>query len=358
MNIRNAFNGKHAILVLIDLVMMLLLFANLTLIVFDWLFAVSVINYAFSEYLPVFHAYYDANIHQNFSLIDLAFVSVFLGEFALSWVLAIINRAYHRWYYYPFLHWYDLLGCIPVGSMRFLRILRFISITVRLQKLQVIDFFDSYLGKKIGKYYSIIVEEVSDRVVVNILEGVQDELTHGGPVVDRIIKDVIRPRQQLIVEWISKRLAYVADRDLVQKKEEINNYVKELVKEGIKSNPEVKALERVPVMGKMAKEAIERTISSTILAMMNQVMNDLASYRNRLLINDSADLILNAIEFRDDDTALNKMFIEIPVEVLEIVKDQVKVKKWKIKAEAEKESSELEQAGIEFLMTDEVAEKQ
>lgn len=358
MNFRKAFRSKFAILVVIDLIMMLLLVSNLTLIIFDWIYEIPMINHLLSEYLPGFHKFYDTSIHQNFDLIDLLFVSVFLGEFLLSWVLSIISREYHRWFYYPFLHWYDLLGCIPVGSMRFLRVLRVISILVRLQKLEVIDLYNTYFGMKFRKYYAIVVEEVSDRVVVNILEGIQEELKDGGPVMDQIINNVIKPRQQLIVEWISNRIALVAERDLVQKKEEISDYVKSLLREGIKSNAEIKALERVPVMGKMAVDAIERSIGNTIISILEKAISDLASDRNKPFIEDTTVLVLDAIQSSDADKTLNQMFIDIPVEVLEIVKDQVKVKKWKIKADAGKGGDLFERSGVEFLLTDDLEIKQ
>ena len=53
--------------------------------------------------------------------------------------MAIRKQTYPRWYFYPFLHWYDLLGCIPIGSFRMLRLLRLISLTIRLQKMGIID---------------------------------------------------------------------------------------------------------------------------------------------------------------------------------------------------------------------------
>ncbi len=89
----------------------------------------------------------------------------------IRWAVAIARGTYHRWFFYPFVHWYDLLGCIPVGSFRWLRILRVVSLMFRLQKMGVVDFRDTYIGRSVIKYYRILVEEVSDRVVINVLEG-------------------------------------------------------------------------------------------------------------------------------------------------------------------------------------------
>jgi hypothetical protein len=352
MNIKETLKSKYSILVTIDVVMMLLLLANLTLIIFDWIFAIGLVSSLFAEYLPDFHSFYDNNIHQNFYAIDLVFVIIFLSEFIFSWVLSIIQRIYSKWFLYPIFHWYDLAGCIPIGSFRFLRVLRIFSILVRLQNLKVIDLTNSYLVRKIRKYYAIIVEEISDRVVVNILEGVQAEISEGGPVMDNILKKVIRPRQELIVDWASGRIRHVVDSEILSKKEEINQYVKKLISESLKKNDELRTLEQVPYLGKRITETIGNAISGTINNIIDQALTDMASYKNKSLISESTNMILNAIEHRDGDTNLDKIFTEIPVEVIEIIKEQVMIKKWKLKEAAERGLSEAEKSGIEFLMTD------
>ena len=352
MNLKETLRNKYSVLVVIDLLMMVLLMANLTLIIFDWIFTIGFVNTLFANHLPDFYAFYDTYIHQNFYTIDLVFVIIFLCEFTLSWILSIIQRIYSKWFLYPIFHWYDLAGCIPVGSLRFLRILRIFSILVRLQNLKVIDLTSTYLGKRLKKYYAIIVEEISDRVVVNILEGVQDEISNGGPVLDNILARVIRPRQELIVEWASRRIQHVVDNEVLLKKEEINAYVKKLISESLKKNDELKALEQVPFVGKKITETIGHAISGVINNIIDQALADMASYRNRLLISESTNMILNSIEHKDGDTSLNKIFTDIPVEVIEIIKEQVMIKKWKLKEAAERGADEAEKSSIEFLMTD------
>ena len=139
MKLRDTLKSRYSILIVIDVIMMLLLIANLTLILFDWIFGVNFINQLFQNYLPSFYEFYNQHIHQNFEAIDLVFVLIFLSEFLFSWILAIIQKAYYKWFFYPILHWYDLAGCIPVGSFRFLRVLRVFSILIRLNNLKVIQ---------------------------------------------------------------------------------------------------------------------------------------------------------------------------------------------------------------------------
>lgn len=352
MNLRDTLKSKYSILIVIDILMMLLLLSNLTLILFDWIYSVTLINEAIEKYLPDFYAFYDHSIHQNFESIDLVFVLIFLSEFILSWILAIIQKAYYKWFFYPILHWYDLAGCIPIGSFRFLRILRVFSILVRLNNLKVIELSKSYIVIKLKKYYGIIVEEISDRVVVNILEGVQDEIIEGGPVVDDIIQKVVKPKQELIVEWVSKRIEHAVEQDVMKRQDEISEYVRQLISESLSKNEELRTLELVPVMGKKITETIQKSISNTINDIIEQALIDLASYKNKLLIKETTDVIIKSIEFKDEDKEVNKIYSDIAIEVIEIVKKQVLVKKWQLKEQSEKGIDETEKDSIEFLMTD------
>jgi len=352
MNLRETLKNKYSILVIIDVVMMLLLVANLTLILFDWMFSIEFFNESIEQHLPDFYAFYDTQVHQEFHSIDLVFVAIFLSEFAFSWILAIIQKAYYKWFFYPILHWYDLAGCIPVGSFRFLRILRVFSILIRLNNLKVINLSNSYIAIKMKKYYGIIVEEISDRVVVNILEGVQDEIQEGGPVVENIIKEVVRPKQDLLVEWISRRIERAVQSDVLKKKEEISVYVKELISDSLSKNEDLKTIEQLPIMGRKIVETIENTISDTINNIIEQALLDLASHKNRLLVKETTDVIIKSIEYKDDNDELNKVYTDIVMEVIDVIKKQVLVKKWKLKEEAEKGENETEKGSIEFLMTD------
>ena len=336
----------------IDIIMMVLLVLNLSLIIFDALFTVEFVNRSLETYTPDFYEFYLQNIHLNFGSIDVIFVSAFLAEFMLSWILAIVQKTYYKWFFYPFLHWYDLVGCIPVGSLRFLRVLRVFSILIRLQNLKIIDLTRTYVFRKVKKYYGIVVEEVSDRVVVNILEGVQEEIVEGGPVIDKILNDVIRPRQDDLVEWISRRLEYALQRDVIIKKDELDLYVQGVISKSIAENRELGTLAQIPVMGKMITETIENAITNIVNNVLDNIITDLASYKNRELIKDTTEVVLNSIEFEDEDSNLNKIFKDISVDALEVVKKQVKVQKWKLKEVATKDASPAEKQNIEMLLSE------
>lgn len=341
MHIKEALKSKYSILVFIDIFMMAVLIVNLSLILFDWIFTISFINQFLQINLPDFYSIYYEYVHLNFKIIDFGFVVLFICEFIFSWILAIIQKIYFKWFFYPFLHWYDLLGCIPVGSFRFLRVLRVFSILVRLQNLKIIDLTNTYLFSVFKKYYGIVVEEVSDRVVVNILEGIQVEIATGGPVIDQIINDVIKPKQHLIVEWISLRLENALERDVLVRQPEIEQYVRSVISESLGKSTELKVIEQLPLMGKKITETIQNAISDIINNIIEKALTDLASYKNRDLVNDATNLIMNSIEHKDEDARLNDIFKDISIEVLDIVKKQVQVQQWK-EQEIPQKSNNLE----------------
>ena len=330
MNFKEALKNKYSILVIIDFIMMILLIINLSMILFDWLFIIPAINHFFLTTTPDFFHFYNDTIHKNFATIDIAFVTVFFAEFLFSWILAIIQKVYYRWFFYPIFHWYDLVGCIPVDAFRFVRILRVFSILVRLQNLNIIDLTNTYFYR--------VLEEVSDRVVVNILEGVQDEINSGGPMIDNIINEVIRPRQEILVQWFSRRLEFIIRQDILIRNDEIKDYVKTLISESLEKNKEL--------------QTIEDSISQTINDIINKTLTDLASEKNKSLVNDTTNAILNSIEYKDDRDEINQLFKDISLDVIEVIKKQVQIQKWKQKEESEKNMDTVERKNVEFLLTD------
>lgn len=169
----------------------LLVCINLGLIVFDGLFIVQPINQAFAEWLPRLHQRYDTLIHRNFQLIDLGFVAVFILDVILGWTVALFERRYARWYYYPFAHWYDVLGCIPLTGFRWLRVLRVGSLLFRLQRLGLIDVRQWPIYGLIHRYYLLLLEELSDRVMVRLFSRMQQEIGASDDLSRRLLEEVV-----------------------------------------------------------------------------------------------------------------------------------------------------------------------
>lgn len=322
---------------MLDAVMIFLLVVNLTWIVFDWLFEYQIIYNFLHGWLPGFTEMYETAVHPRFIVIDLVFVSIFLTEFFVRWIIAVYKGIYHRWFFFPFIHFYDLLGCIPIGGFRFLRLLRIISIMYRLQKAGFIDLSETAPIRFIRKYHGVLIEELSDRVTVNILGDIQQEVRHGGPVVDRIVSEVILPQKESIVEWMSHRIEKVSKQNYDNYRDSIREYVKERINTALEENNEFARLEQIPLFGSLVRNTLEKAISDIVFSVINGIIQDLASERNKFLIDETTDILFDAILLKEEDTELNRMVTDTIDRSLEIVKQQVQVQQWKLRDLAEDE---------------------
>lgn len=329
-------NKREVKIIIVDLLMMAILTINLLLIIFDFIFSSMMVQDFFHTYVPAFYNWYDSNIHHNFFVIDLYFVAIYIVELIIRWIIAIKRQTYYRWFFYPFARWYDVLGCIPIGSFRALRILRVISILVRLQRLEIIDITRTYIFKKLAKYRDIAIEEVSDRVVVNILEGMQEEVRSGGKVTDDIVERVVRPQKEALVEWLSHRIQIVSEHNYADYREEIRQYVDQRIKQAVDENKEIQTIHQIPVVGSALSGTLESAISDIVFNVINGSMADLASSKNKMLVDELTDIVFEALLLQEEDSKLNDIVVHTIVESLEIVKDQVKIKQWKLR-EIEKE---------------------
>lgn len=312
-----------------DLAIVGLVSINLLLIVIDSLYSVSAIEDAFETLWPAGQAWYAHSVHAHFFAIDLAFVAVFVLDVLAGWLLAIVQRRYPRWYFYPFARWYDVLGCIPVAGFRFLRVLRVISITMRLQRLGVIDIRGWWIWRTAMVYYDILVEEVSDRVVINVLSGAQDEMKSGGQQLSRqVIRQVIAPRQSQLTQAASTQVenavvgAYQSNRDQIQA------YVARIVSRAVDDNVALRNLERVPMLGHFVSQALDAAIRDTVNHVLDEAVAGLSSDEFDELV---ADIVESSIErlLAEDMSQASGEVRDAIIEVLDLVKEQVAIKRWR-----------------------------
>ena len=317
--------------------MVVLVTINLLWIVFDWLFASTWIASGIHWLSPAFHDFYAEHVHPNFVVYDLMFVAVYVVELLLRWAVAIVQKTYHRWFFYPFVHWYDVLGCIPIGSFRFLRILRVISIVYRLQRLGVIDIREMYLYQVAQKYIGIVTEELSDRIVVNVLSGVQSQLQKGSPVAHEIQDQVLKPQREELVLWLGSRLGHAIDYAYDEHESEVRDYLKIMVHESLQRNSNVKLLHNVPVVGGQVQTAIEGMSVELVEDILITLLSDLADPERRLL----ANIINSLLDSPIDPEAQNLWPIlqNAIIDSLELVKKEIRKQQWKLTQEDESTAS-------------------
>lgn len=316
----------------VDLLMVLLVILNLGFIFFDWSFTYDSFKTLVGWVSPVFRDWYAAQVHPRASFIDLVFVSIFLTELAIRWLVAIGRKTYDKWFFYPFVHWYDVLGCIPMnGTFKLFRLLRIVGMISRLHNLGIIDIKSTFFYKKSRKYINILVEEISDQVVTNVLNGVQGEVKKGNPVVQKIAKEVLIPRQEDINVWVSNRVSEAVTATYFKHRMELYEYLKDLITRSVKENQEIKRIALIPGVGKLITEILDSSISNITFNVIDNSMEDLSKGKSITAIQDITDSILdNLTQEHPENAKINRMMTEVVDQSIEVIKQQVAIKQWKI----------------------------
>ena len=327
-NRENLKTSHQLIWFIIDFLMLGLLIINLAFIIFDSIYNLTSVQNLLAENAPVIKELYHP-IHENFLFYDLIFVSIFLTEFVVRWGYAIKAKVYDRWYFYPFIHWYDIIGCIPVGSFRFLRILRVISIIYRLHQYKVIDVTQTRAFQFFNFYYEAFMEELSDRIVIKVLTGAQDEIRKGSPLFERIQNDILYPRREMLSDWVSQRVAEAAREGYIPNRGALRSYLETRVDNALKQNLELSRLKYLPVVGPTIQETLEEAVGDIVANVIHQILEDLASASNHAFIEDIVNVFLPSPESEDGSDEHNEALINLIVEVLDAVKSQVRVKHWR-----------------------------
>ena len=313
----------------VDIVMLVLIVANLFLILIDWGFESVLVQQQLQAWAPSLYRWYDQTIHHHFFFYDLAFVAVFVAEILVRWGLAIYRRRYHRWFFYPFVHWYDVLGCIPVSSLRSLRLLRVIAMVPKMQRIGLFDLRDTYLYRKFEKYRDIVLEEISDRVTVRIIEGLQTEIRGSQPVTERIAEEVIAPQREALIQALTHRLQQATAVAYGSRQADFHDYLDEVIADAVDNNREISTIASLPGVGRPVATLLERAISDIVFSVIDRMVADLASLDNDRAITEVAAISTDALLSPKYDERLNRLARSVVLQSLDVIKDHVQIREWK-----------------------------
>lgn len=324
---------------MVDIFMIILIIFNLIWIIFEFSLNIESFRSVLSHIAPNFYDWYMQKINPNFFYYDLIFVGIYLTEVFVRWSIAIYRKTYSKWFFYPFVHWYDVLGCIPLSSFRALRLLRVFSMFYRLQRLGIIDLKSTFIYKQANIYISMLTEEVADRVVINVLSGVQDEVEKGSPIVDRIIKEVLLPKQHIISTWMANRMGNLS-KDVFEKNEAtFRRIIDDALTNAIQNNKDVARLKLIPGVGNIIMGILNDSVSDITFNTIKDSVEQLSDPQNNAgIVNDASMLLLEGLiaEDNEQDQSLDDFVSAITVDVIEVLKQEVAVQQWKIKEEERK----------------------
>lgn len=309
--------------IVVDLVMLGLLIVNLIWLLFDSLYATqafqSILATVSTNIVPAY-----APVHENFVLYDLAFIAVFLTEFCIRWAASVVRKTYMRWYFFPFIHWYDLVGCIPLGGARIFRFLRVFSILYRLQKYGIIDLHNTAVYRFIIFYYEVFVEELSDRIVVKVLSDAQKDIAAGSPLIDDISQQVIATRLPILTQWVSSVMVHIGESiEHNEHGESVRNHVQKSVGKAVRANSQVSTLKLVPVLGRTIEKTLEQSVTDIVTQSVINLLKDITPEKIE-------DFVENGLgRFSSEDHMLDQEVLLIVNECLELVKQHVSQQRWK-----------------------------
>lgn len=315
-------------LLVVDLFILVLISLNLLWLLTDTLIMNTGVGILLNQQAPHIITAYHQHWHPHLKLYDTLFTLFLLTELALRWGLAIYQKTYHRWFFYPFVHWYDVLACLP--SLQFLRLLRLVSVFYRLHKLGILLIGRSLIRIS-QKYYAILLEEISDRIVLNVLDGIQKELQTNNPVASELREKVLVPQKPIITKWLANRISHLVDISYKKHEVELALYLKQLTYKTISHNSEWQQLKRrLPFVGSLIEQELNAVVSSLVNDMVQTILKDLSKSNNAAL----EDLANAAFDtFTLSDAELDIAIEKIAIDAIDIIKQQVAVQQWKLDEE-------------------------
>lgn len=312
----------------IDISMVILVIINLLWIVFDSLFDFEGVQSLLTWSIGAgFVSWYDEHVHQWFFAYDLCFVAIFLTELLASWAYAVRHKTYSHWMAYPFIHWYDVLGCIPVGSLRALRVLRLIAVLIRLQKMGVINYTQWSIYQLFQSWYNIGLEELSDRIAVKILEGVQKELYEGDQLERKVIEQVVLPRKEMLVDSLSDKMAATTKDIYADAKTDLEKYIKQIVGTAMHENTEIALIEKLPMFGQGIGKLLDHAVTDIVCRSIENAVDNLDRPQFKRIVSEVADALLDTAS--QDDKQPTGVVTDAIADLLEVVKSEIRVQRWK-----------------------------
>ncbi|OHX67095.1 hypothetical protein [Flammeovirga pacifica] len=312
-----------------DIIMLNIIIFHLLWMVFNSLFETEIVRDTLFYLIPYPAFLYQDYIFDNFYIIEIGFMCFYLMEFLFSWREAYRLKTYAKWYFYPFIHFYDLIGSFP--GMHFFRLLRIFAMLFRWHSNEIINLENLGIYRTILHIKEIVVEEISDAVVINVLEGVKDEVNTGEYGNNKFLNDVVKPYHDSISHLVSSKVMNVVRKVHIEREEDLKGYVDVLIEDAVKENQEINDIKLIPVVGNYAAGRLEGAISDIVNNVVNDILKDISSEKNEEVLKDVVYQVIEGALFSKDKNEDSQLVAELTNKVLEEVIERVAVKQWQVR---------------------------
>ena len=310
-----------------DFILLFVLLCNLLLLCWDWIYSIPSVTEFFRVSTPSFYGFYNP-LHINIQTVDLAFIAIYVLDIVIGWCISMFKKK-ERFYKYPISHWYDVVGCIPAGSLLFFRLMRVVSIFIRLYKKKLVNLSKIALFRKLVKIYNIIVEEIADRVVLHILGGIKTNVRSGMPVSKEIIEKIILPHKDAITTLLLGKLRNIAQHEYSAHKDDLSDYIKSSSRRAVEGNKELAKLKLIPVVGSQITETISKSISQTVVSVVDNIVTDALSDSAQTKVKAISDEVTD-FAFEDLEKQLSPIVTDMVVESIALIARAAGVRQWKL----------------------------
>jgi hypothetical protein len=259
----------------------------------------------------------------RFWLVDLPFLLVFAVELFARWGAAVRRRSFARWWLYPLVHWYDVLGIVPAQQFRVFRLFRLVSIYLRLRRSHVVSVGDDVVSRGVAWLADAVSEEVTDRVTVRVLDLAQREVAAGA--LSQVTRQALLPRRDEVRRHVVERLATVlSDPEL---HERLGSFLRLNLDAAVASSP---ALRRVPLPDAVLAPLV-RTVGEAVYdAIVETLTASLATEEGRRALDAVVDEVMEAFTDTLGHGEVERLIEATVLDLLAEMKAAVAVRRWAV----------------------------
>ena len=261
-------------------------------------------------HLPNVLEFYRSYLHPWVITTEAWFIIFLITELAVRWAIAIVNKHHARWWFFPFIH-----------------LFRAGIIAYRLHELGYKVVPDN-IRIKAAFYYSVIMEELSDRVVISVIDGVRQELETSSSH-KKIIHDLVDHHRQLFTVALSSLLQESLAKTLQEQQPMITKKVGIIVNKAIEDTPELTQLLRlIPLVGGRIEQQIQ-SIGQRLGENVSIGLIEPFTAGSAHNPNENYQLIAEKVsELNIDNHYLEELVESVVFESLAAIRKQVKIKQW------------------------------
>lgn len=277
--------------------------------------------------LPQVLQYYKTDLHPWVIKTESWFITFLIVELLVRWLIAIINKHHARWFFFPFIHWYEILAISPY--LRFLRLIRAGVIAYRFHEMGHKVIPDSIM-KRVLFYYRVVMEELSDRVVITVIDGVIQELDTSSSH-KKIIHDLVDHHRDIFAKTVAEVLQESLATELNAQRHLITNNVGQIVRQAIQDTPQLTQLLRlIPIAGGMIENQIQN-IGQQLGENITQGLIQPFTEGSPSNPNAMYQLISTKLsQLNIENQRLEQLVESVVYESLESLRKQVAVKQWQL----------------------------